>query len=434
MKPYLKVPLIIAMFAGTLAACGGGGSSGSSSTPAASGASGSAASGEKKVIKVLQLKREIIDPLKKMGEDFTKEHPNIELEFMVAGDDYDTALKAAFASGNEPDVFMSNGDAHAVLWQDKYLDLSGEPWMANMAEGSKPSITIDGNIYGMAVNIEGFGFIYNKDLFTKAGITETPKTLSELEEVAKKLKEAGITPFVNFHQEPWMTGKHGLNAFYARQADPEQWVKDVIAGAAKFEGDPVGIGYLNLIDLMIEYGQPNSLTTDVNTAQAEFAAGNAAIIQQGNWIQPVLDKMTPDMKLGMFPMPISDDAEQNKDLFAFAGNYWVINKNSKVIDEAKILLDWMVNSETGQKYIVEVFKFVPAFKNIEFSVEQLGPLAGDLSEFSNQGLTKGRYYNMMPPGSDAEFGAVFQRYIAKQMSQEDTLKKLDEALSKLTNK
>lgn len=386
---------------------------------------------EKKVIHVLQLKREINDTLKQLTDEYTKEHPNVEFKFTFGGESYDTTLKSAFASGNAPDIFTSNGDAHAKLWQEKYVDLTNEPWMDKMSEGTKPPITIDGKVYGMAYNVEGFGFIYNKELFAKAGITKLPQTISELEEVAKKLQAAGITPFVNAYKETWTIGKHGTNAGYARQADPVAWAQGITNGTESFVGNEAMLGYLNLVDLMVKYGNKNALTTDYNASTVEFAAGNAAIIQQGVWTQSIFDKLKPGMNMGMFPMPISDDVQLNDNLFAFAGNYWVINKESKVIPEAKDFLNWMVTSETGKKHIVEVFKFIPAFSNIDFTIEQLGPLAGALTEYTNSGRTKGRYFNMLPPGSDAEFGSTLQKYVAGQITKEDVLLKFDDIVKKL---
>ena len=66
--------------------------------------------------------------------------------------------------------------------------------------------------------------------------------------------------------------------------------------------------YVKLLDLTVKYGNKNPLTTDYNTQVTQFANGEAAMIQQGNWIQPILDKITPNMDVGIIPMPFSDDA------------------------------------------------------------------------------------------------------------------------------
>ncbi|MDR6124037.1 raffinose/stachyose/melibiose transport system substrate-binding protein [Bacillus sp. SLBN-46] len=400
-----------------------------SSSNNASGGGGK--SQEKKVITVLQLKREIVDQLKEMATEYQKTHPNIEFQFLGGQDDYNTALKSAFASGNAPDVFTNNGDADAVLWKDRMVDLSNEPWVKDMVEIAKPPITVDGKIYGMPYNIEGFGYIYNKDLFEKAGIKETPKTLSELEEVAKKLKAAGITAFVNAWQENFTMGKQGFNAVFARQEDPRKWMEDLNNGKVTFKGNGQTEDYMKLLDLNKKYGNKDAMTTDYNTSMAKFVAGEGAIIQQGSWTQPVLDQMGSKLNLGMFPIPINDDVKANEEMFAFAGNYWSINKDSKVIPEVKEWLNWLVTDPAGQKYIVEKFKFIPAFTNIKFTNEQLGPLATALTAYTDKGLSDGRYYNMLPSGYEKEFGSIFQAYVADKLTKEQTLEKLDEAMNTL---
>ncbi len=70
------------------------------------------------------------------------------------------------------------------------------------------SITVDGKVYGMPMNIEGFGVIYNKALFQKAGINELPDTYTELVEAASQLKKVGVTPFANGYYEEWKLGHH----------------------------------------------------------------------------------------------------------------------------------------------------------------------------------------------------------------------------------
>ena len=47
--------------------------------------------------------------------------------------------------------------------------------------------------------------------------------------------------------------------------------------------------------------------------------------------------------------------------------YWVVNKDSAVNAEAKEFLEWMVESETGQKALVNDMNMIPAFTN--FKVE-----------------------------------------------------------------
>ena len=63
--------------------------------------------------------------------------------------------------------------------------------------------TIDGKIYSVQQSVLPGGIWYSKDLFEKAGITETPKTWDEFKTVVQKLKDAGITPIAVGGKDAW---------------------------------------------------------------------------------------------------------------------------------------------------------------------------------------------------------------------------------------
>ncbi|MGO7983687.1 extracellular solute-binding protein, partial [Rhizobium johnstonii] len=62
---------------------------------------------------------------------------------------------------------------------------------------------IDGKTYGLPFSYGIEGFWYNKDLFAQAGITDTPKTLDELNDDVTKLKAAGIAPISVGDGDKW---------------------------------------------------------------------------------------------------------------------------------------------------------------------------------------------------------------------------------------
>lgn len=121
---------------------------------------------------------------------------NIKLDIQTVGGgaDYGAALKTKFASNDAPDIFSNGGDAEMEMWIDRLEDLSDQPWVNDLVDMAKEPMTKDGKVYGMPMNLEGWGYIYNKDLFEQAGITELPKTYTQLADAAQKLEAAGITP------------------------------------------------------------------------------------------------------------------------------------------------------------------------------------------------------------------------------------------------
>lgn len=95
------------------------------------------------------------------------------------------------------------------------------------------------------------------------------------------------------------------------------------------------------------------MTTDANTHLAMFANGETAMMQEGNWAQTLIDNITPDMNIGMFPMPINDDAEKNDKLTVGIPANLVVNKESGSKEEAKTFLNWLVTSDMGKEYITK---------------------------------------------------------------------------------
>lgn len=127
------------------------------------------ADGEKVTIKLMQFKVEITDEVQQMVADYTKENPNVIIEAQVTRD-YETLLKTRFQSGDEPDIFMTKAFTDITDWSDKLADLSNEPWMDKVSPSAVAGMTVNGKKLGFPVAFEGYGFIYNKDLFAQAGI------------------------------------------------------------------------------------------------------------------------------------------------------------------------------------------------------------------------------------------------------------------------
>jgi raffinose/stachyose/melibiose transport system substrate-binding protein len=390
---------------------------------------------DKVVVDIFQGKVEIADQLKALTDEYTKQNPKVtfNIETVGGGADGAAALKAKFASNQAPDIFTNGGDQEALVWKDKFEDLSDQTWIKDAFEGTLDGMTIDGKVYGMPFNMEGYGFAYNKKLFEKAGIKELPTTYSELEEAAKKLKDAGITPFSIGYAEWWVLANHGMNVPFAYQEDPDAFIKGLNEGTSKIEGNKEFDSFFKLLDLTMKYGNKNPLTTDYNTQVTLFATGEAAMIQQGNWIQPMLDKLDPNLEVGFIPLALSDDPAQSDKLMIDVPSNWVIYNKAPDADKeaAKDFLNWMVTSEEGKTALTKEFKYIPAFKNIEANPEDIGALGADLLKYSQEGKAYQWQFMKYPDGAGQEFGATLQAYVGGQKSKEEAMKALDATWAKL---
>jgi raffinose/stachyose/melibiose transport system substrate-binding protein len=379
-------------------------------------------------IKIFQFKVEIADALNKMAAEYEKETGvKVVVETHGGGEDYGALLKAEIAGGSEPEIFNNGGFAGLVPYMDRAVDLSNEPWVANLVDVTKIPTTVNGKLYGMPMNTEGYGLIYNKDLFAKAGITDLPKTLPQLEATAKKLKDAGITPFETTN-EWWSLGIHLVNVAMASQPDPAQFIEDVKAGKATIKGNKVFEDWIKLVDVIFNNSQKEKLTTDYATQVANFGSGKAAMMQQGNWTQGDIDKVAK-LQLGVLPLPIND---QPGNVLVGVPNNWIVNSKSKNPDEAKKFLNWMVSSPTGQTYLTKEFKFMPAEKNIKATKEDIGDIAVSIEEQSATALSWN--WDRFPDGVTQGFGAAMQEYQGGQIKKDQLFDKLDKAVQAIVKK
>lgn len=392
---------------------------------------------EKEVtVKILNFKVEVAEQFNKLKEEYEKTHPGVKLQIdtLLGGDDYNTQLKARFASNEMPDIFFNEGYRQMDPWVEHLEDLSDQPWGNDVIDIAKEPTSRDGKVYGMPMNLEGLVFLYNKDLFTKAGITELPKTLTQLEETAQKLQASGIAPFVNTYDSWFGLGFHAFNNPMAKQADPNKFIQDLNNGTAKFTGNSIFEDWTSLFDLTIKYGNKNALTTDYNSATTQFAIGQAAMTQSGNWIQPVIDKLNPKLNVGVLPMPINNDAALNDKVFVGVANNWVVYKNSLVKENAKEFLNWLVTSETGKHYLTKEFKFIPAFTSIKADPVGVGSIGAEITKYIEQGKVLGWHWAKYPDGAAQEFGASMQKYIAGKNNRDQMLAEFQSAWDKMKTK
>ncbi|WP_249898322.1 ABC transporter substrate-binding protein [Paenibacillus sp. PK3_47] len=376
-----------------------------------------------RTLKIFNFKVEMAEQLNALTQRYQEETGvQIELDTCGGGCDYSAELKTRFNSGDKPDLFFVAGYTDLDLWQEYLEDLSDEPWAEEIQELARPGIIKNGQIYGMPLAMEGWGFIYNKALFRKAGIETAPVTLSGLRAAAERLQAAGITPFENGYAEWWVLGNHLLNTAFALQPDPEKFIEEAGSGSARLTGNETFEAWLDLIDLTLEYGQEAPLQTDYYTQVVHFADGQAAMMQQGSWTQLQLDKLAPDLDIGFLPMPVNDDGVRMDKLQIGVANYWGVLKSSAMKEEAKAFLRWLASSGAGRKFVVDA-RLIPALKDMSVPEGQLGPLAADIMSYMKEGKTLPWLWQRYPgyEATTSQMSVQMQAYIGGQIRREKLL-------------
>ncbi len=385
-------------------------------------------SGKPVEIYIYQSKYEIDEALKAACAEYTALNPNVTfvVESSSSGD-FQTQLKAMFSGNTAPDIFSTAGSVDLALMSEYMEDLSNEPWVASMSAPALEGSSYQGTVYGFPLAVEGHGFLYHKDMFKAAGITELPKTRSELEAVCEKLVANGFTPFSSNYSEWYQAAIFEFNSPIARQSDPMAFIQEMNNGTATLVGNKDFEDMAALISLEVKYGK-SPLNTDFNTQVSDFATNQAAMMIGGSWSQPALDAVDPDMDVGMFPIPMSEDAGANDKFYSSSAPFWSINNASESKEECKKFLEWLAMTPEGQKNLTTGFKLIPAFNNIKADESSIGPIGITLKEYIDAGKTYGIYSSYYPNGFGGAqlFGETITKYAAGKLTADQLLEQLQE--------
>ncbi|MCU9615029.1 ABC transporter substrate-binding protein [Caldibacillus lycopersici] len=387
------------------------------------GCSSDGGSDEDKItVDVFQFKVEFKEQFEDLVAKYEKEHPdvNINVKTVGGGNDYGAAVKAAFAAGDEPDIFNVGGPSEVEQYRDYLTDLSDTAAAKAALPGTLDSVTDGEEILGLPFNQEGYGFIYNKKVFEKAGIDPSTLTTYDAFESAvktldSKKSELGIDAvFALAAKETWVIGNHLANAFIA--PDFNHSVLEA------YNSPTIEISKSNelkrMLDLQNEYSVQPVLSLDYSQQVEQlFSLEKVAMIKQGNWIYNTVYSMDPEFaeeNIGIIPIPV--EGYEGK-LPVGVPMYWTVNKNAgdEVVAAAKDFLDWMYTSETGKEAVMNDFKFIPAYEGYD-PAQIADPLSQEIYKYASEGNTIGWVFLGSPVGWQEESLAVnMQKYLSGEI-------------------
>ncbi|MEV7572175.1 extracellular solute-binding protein [Pseudarthrobacter sp. NPDC089323] len=281
--------------------------------------------------------------MKPVLDEFKKQNPSIDLKvsYGTPVQGYISTLQTRINSGTAADVFIITAENKTEIMEGGFAkDLSGEPWIGNIADAAKATYTKDGKVYGAATASWGGGILYNKDLLAKVGFTNPPETWDDFLALCKKLKDAGITPF--YESGDGMPVSLAALVGLQNEASGGTMDADIWAGKTSFTKtwtEPLK-DWSELFRQDLVSPSVAGLTGDQITS--EFQRGSVAMIGTGSWALGSIQKAAPDMKLEFMPVP------------GDSGTYWAgavspgyaVNAKAKNPDAAEKLVEFL-QSKTG---------------------------------------------------------------------------------------
>jgi ABC-type glycerol-3-phosphate transport system substrate-binding protein len=139
---------------------------------------------------------------------------------------------------------------------------------------SNQLITVNGKIMAVAFMANAQHLVYRADVLNKIGM-EPPKTYEDLLAAAKKIRDMGImkNPVGGAYAAGWNLAQEFNNMYIGHGG---QFFKQGSAEVAV--NNPKGVATLNMMKSLSEYMNPDFLTHDSNATNAEFRAGNVAVM------------------------------------------------------------------------------------------------------------------------------------------------------------
>ena len=331
----LKAATTVA-FASVLVACGNSSSSSSSVTE----------------VEFFSQKPEMQATLQEIVDDYNKSQDEVKVK-LTSVPDAGTVLKTRIANDEAPDViniYPQNADFKGWAADGQFVDLTDESdILGNLNDGAAEAYAVDSKIYNVPLTTNVSGVYYNKDAFAKLGI-EVPKSLAEFQDIVKKIKDDGQTPFAEALGDPWTVNGFAQLA-WIQSAGGAQAANDYLRFSDKgaIAEDEVSKNVAAYLDLLAGNGQSNSDGALYADTVAVFAEGKALMMANGSWALTVIKQQEPDFEVGFFPMPgLTADAPV---MTVGAADMAVsISADSKNVDASKDFVKYLSSPEVMQKY------------------------------------------------------------------------------------
>jgi len=186
-------------------------------------------------------------------------------------------LNVAGMSGDPAEyttAIIANSSIVALLNEDLIRPL--DDLVAAHGQDLSPNqlITINGKVMAVAFMANAQHLVYRKDILDQIG-AEPPKTYEEMLELAKQIRDEGIlqNPVGGAYAAGWNLAQEFNNMFLGFGGE---FFKP--GSAEPNVNSEAGVKALEMMKALSEYMNPDFLTHDSNATNAEFRAGNVALM------------------------------------------------------------------------------------------------------------------------------------------------------------
>nr|WP_076389914.1 ABC transporter substrate-binding protein [Vaginimicrobium propionicum] len=383
----------------------------------------------------LSFKPEQDEQWQKIAKAYTEETGVPVKVVTAASGTYEQTLKAEIAKKDAPTLFQINGPVGMQVWKDYTADLSKTDFYNALLDKSM-AVGEDGKIFGVPYVSEGYGIIYNQAIMDKYfalpgakaksvdEITDFDSLKAVVEDMQSKKDELGIQGvFASTSLKPgedwrWQTHLANMPIHY-EYADAG--VNDMNDVTFKYNKE-----FKNIFDLYL-----NNSTIDpklasskaVADSMAEFALGQAAMVQNGNWaysqVSEVAGNTVTAENVKMLPIYTGMPNDSKQGICIGTENYFSINSQASEADQKASIdfVNWLISSDQGKKAMVEDLGFIPPFNTFKDDERPDDPLAKEVIRYMSDSKYENVPWDFLTFPSQQfkdDFGQALSQYSAGQ--------------------
>ncbi|MFC2609694.1 MAG: ABC transporter substrate-binding protein [Peptidiphaga gingivicola] len=413
--------------AATLAAC----SKGSSGSDGAGG------------VYFLNFKPESEQAFKDIAAAYTKKTGvNVKVVTAASGT-YEQTLKSEVAKSNPPTLFNLNGPVGYGNWKDYASDLSDADFTKQLTDESMALKGDESKVVGVPLAIEGYGIIYNAAILkkyfgmegAKATSVDEIKGFDKLKEVAEDMQakkdQLGIkgafasTSLASGEDWRWHTHLANYPLHYELK---DAKVKDTDTLKGTYLDN-----YKKIFDLYLKNStvSPSEASNkSVSDSMSEFARGQAAMVQNGNWaweqIKGDKGNVVKPEDVHFLPIYTGVKGEEKNGIAIGTENYLALNNKASEADKKASIdfVNWLYTTKEGAKLVSEDLGFIAPFDTFA-SQSPSDPLGKEVVKYiNNKDLDPVTWDFTVFPSEDykKQLGSHLQQYAAGKEEWSDVAK------------
>jgi len=279
---------------------------------------------------------------------FEEQHPSIKVESLpVPWEDFRGKLLTSLAGGVAPDLIRSD-----IIWVPELADMGAlvaldelmsdfDQYKDAVFPGPLSTNYWNGHYYGLPMTTNTKVWLYNKEMYDAAGITEPPQTMDDLPGQCEAIKAANPDAYLFAADGTWAwVTLPWIWSFGGDVTDP-----DVTTASGYLNGPNTVAAYEFWLEMYNEgCFAPVMLGSGIDPFTG-FAQDLYANIDNGPWTYPILESQFPDKEIHASLFPAGDGGSIN----VVGGEDIILFKQSQHPEEAIEFIRFVLSPEYQSK-------------------------------------------------------------------------------------